>query len=402
MWYDTREERAKSPADIWEREDNMREKKLWILLLMLLPVLLSGCGGKRAETPAGEADVSVGAAPSNLRVLLAQDFDIQYLADGVKLVTDSAGRELLLTPRGAAAPAGYDGAAKISTPIRRAMFTSEVYVGFLEALEEPGLYDSIAALTLEAGQWTSQAVADRFAGGQIAYIPPETWLAGDAEALTAADLDLVFLDLSHEEDAALAQLLDQAGIPYVSAFRRPEGDTEAYLEWLKFFAAFYDLDQEAGGLWEETLSRLDALYSQQEFRGKRPVAAVCTVSGGTVCAPAGGSAIAKQLERAGAVYALAEQEGRGTVQMEMEEFLELCKDADVLLYSALPQDLADSPPDPLLAECRAYQNGRVFTLDSGYYMHSAQVVARFEDLVAMCWPEREKDHVFTMYQPLAE
>ena len=89
MWYDTREERAKSPADIWEREDNMREKKLWILLLMLLPVLLSGCGGKRAETPAGEADVSVGAAPSNLRVLLAQDFDIQYLADGVKLVTDS-------------------------------------------------------------------------------------------------------------------------------------------------------------------------------------------------------------------------------------------------------------------------------------------------------------------------
>ena len=90
--------------------------------------------------------------------------------------------------------------------------------------------------------------------------------------------------------------------------------------------------------------------------------------------------------------------------MGMEEFLERCKDADLLLYSALPQDMAGSllEEDPLFAECKAYQNGRVFTLDSGYYMRSAQVVERFEDLAAMCWPEREEDHVFTMYQPLAQ
>ena len=382
-------------------------RKKWILLAALLLALLAGCGGKQggAADPAieGGAD-SAESLPPNLRVLSAQDFDIQYLADGVKLVTDSAGRELLLTPRGAAAPAGHDGAVKISTPIRRAMFTSEVYVSFLEALGEPGPYDSIAALTLEAERWTSQAVADRFASGQIACIAPETWLAGDGEALAAAELDLVFLDLSQEEDAALAQLLDQAGIPYASAFRRPQGDTDAYLEWLKFFGAFYDLDQRACGLWEETLARLDALYGQLKPSGKRPVAAVCTVSGGTVYTPAGGSAIARELVRAGAVYALADQEGSGAVQMGMEEFLERCKDADLLLYSALPQDMAGSllEEDPLFAECKAYQNGRVFTLDSGYYMRSAQVVERFEDLAAMCWPEREEDHVFTMYQPLAQ
>ena len=128
------------------------------------------------------------------------------------------------------------------------------------------------------------------------------------------------------------------------------------------------------------------------------------VFGGVVYTQAGNSTIAKQLERAGAVYALKDLEGEGAVQIGMEEFLDKCKDADVLIYDSLPQYMMGTllDEDPLFAEFKAYQNGRVFTMDNGYYMKSAQVVEKFEDIVAICHPELEENHQFTIYQPLGE
>ena len=137
---------------------------------------------------------------------------------------------------------------------------------------------------------------------------------------------------------------------------------------------------------------------------ERPVVAFGMVFGGVVYTQAGNSTIAKQLERAGAVYALKDLEGEGAVQIGMEEFLDKCKDADVLIYDSLPQYMMGTllDEDPLFAEFKAYQNGRVFTMDNGYYMKSAQVVEKFEDIVAICHPELEENHQFTIYQPLGE
>ena len=128
------------------------------------------------------------------------------------------------------------------------------------------------------------------------------------------------------------------------------------------------------------------------------------VFSGIVYTQAGDSTIAKQLERAGAVYALADLEGEGSVQISMEEFLDKCKDADVLIYDSLPQYMMGTllDEDPLFAEFKAYQVGRVFTMDNDYYMKSAQVVEKFEDIVAICHPELEPEHNFTVYQPLAQ
>ena len=150
--------------------------KRWIALLLtvvLAAALLTACGGKNnAQDNDGESQPadSTGEAGQGFHIKNASNFDIQYLADGVKLLTDSAGRELLLTPEGTAVPTGYEDAVKVSTPIKRAMFTSTTHVGFLESLEDAGLYGSIAALTTEESQWSNQAVLDGFVSGQITYV----------------------------------------------------------------------------------------------------------------------------------------------------------------------------------------------------------------------------------------
>ena len=73
---------------------------------------------------------------------------------------------------------------------------------------------------------------------------------------------------------------------------------------------FYNLDEKADSLYDAGLSRLEDLYTQMASipENERPVVAFGMVFGGVVYTQAGNSTIAKQLERAGAVYALKDLE----------------------------------------------------------------------------------------------
>lgn len=342
-----------------------------LLAGLLAMVCLSGCDVKNLEPPenAGAAN----AVPvSGLRIRRARNFHIDYLAGGVKLVIDSAGRELLLIPEGARAPAGYEGAAQVSVPVRQAMFSAGACAGFLDVL-----------------------------GAEGARVSPDGWADGEIEGLAGAGF--VFADISGETGSALCAALDQLGIPYAVAEENREASIEAYLEWLKFFGAFYGLDQKASDIYDAELDKLKGLYAQTAPvpESSRPVAAFGRICGGVVCTQGGDSVIARQLERAGAVYALKDVEG-GSVQMGIEEFLNQCKDADILLYDAPPAHMRGTllEEDASFAEFKAYQERRVYTLDDGYKMNSARAAEQFEDLIAICQPEKSEEHIFMIYQPL--
>ena len=385
----------------------MKRRSIWALLpAALLAFVLTGCGS--SGSPAGEDETGLPelAEPvSNMKIDHAVAFSVEYLPKDVKLVIDSWGRELVLVPRGTVTPAGHESALRISTPVRRVMFTSPASIGFLEDLEGYGVYSSIAALTWDGPPYTVPALDEGFASEQIIYISPESWTEGDIEAIMAAEPDIVFLGTA-SEDAALAVLLDEAGIPYATAAAESVSSSltlpvsETYLEWVKFFAAFYNLDEEAGSIYEASLERLEHLYAETSSipEARKPTVAVVSGYDGTVTAPAGNADIAYLLKKAGAVYALADEAGGGSVQLEMEEFAERCKEADILICtSQLPSDFLT---DPLLAECKALENNRVFATDSGYQMKKTHAANELEDLVAICHPELRESYELTMYRSL--
>lgn len=403
----------------------MKKSKVFTLFLTLALTasVLAGCGqrngsgseeksaqdnGTTQESDAVQgSDASQAEAPENLSIKNAEYFDIEYMAGNVKLVTDSDGRKLLLVPEGVEAPAGYEDAVQVTTPISNVMYTSTVQVGCLGGLEEESLYDSISAVCTPEEDWTVPQVLERFQNGQITYIAHDQSNVGDMEEITALDPQFVFVSGGQETGVKLASMLDEVGIDYAVDSSWMETENAASLEWIKFYAAFFNLDEKADKIYEEKLARLEELYEKAAAipEEERPTMAYGLVYDGVVYTQAGNSTFAKQMEKAGAVYALKDLEGEGSVQIGMEEFLDKCKDADILIYGSLPQYCADKEAllaaEPLFAEFKAFQNDQIYIFDKGYYMNSDKVVEKFEDAVAIYHPDLIPEHTLTMYQKLS-
>ena len=391
----------------------MRGKKLSALLIAaaLTTGILSGCGsGEDIQEESGLSDAQANEL-QNARgrgIEHARNFDITYLADGAKLVTDSAGRELLLISSGGKVPPGHEDAVQLSVPVQRVMFASPVQIGFLEALGNESLYDTIAAVTTEPYQWTIPQVQERLSAGQICYIGPESWMdeenaEGIGESILAAGPDLVFTDMSSETGIALCRVLDGLGIPYAVVSEERETDTDAYMEWLKFFGTFYDMDDQADEIYRNMLESLNTLYGElaAEASGDPQVVAYGRVYGGMVYTQSGNSAIAHQIKRVGAVYALEELSGDGAVRMPLEDFLDECREADILIYDQVPSNIPGSLYEEWeqFSEFKAFQKQRIYTFVESYSMNCVKIGEKLRDLAWICHPEAS-ERALVLYQPL--
>lgn len=354
----------------------------------VLSLLLTGamCAGMTSVWVSAEEAAELGIEHAEL-------FTIDYLDNDMKHVTDGDGRELLFVPRDAEVPEGYEDAQVIRTPIQAGLFCSTPQVGLLGALDDEALYDTIAAVTTEKDAWTVPEITERMESGQIAYVAQDHWTAGNMEEITTLQPDVVLISGGDESAVQLAAQLDEVEIPYVVITEWMEPTSEGKLEWMKLIGALYNLDEEADAIYDaklETVAELKAAAAAVPEE-ERPVVAVGMIYDGVVYTQGKDSSTAKEIESAGGVYALNDLEGEGSVQIGMEEFVDKAKDADVLIYSSqityTPSKEYLAELEPLLTEFKAYQNDTVYVYAKDYYMASAAVDEKFEDLVAIVHPE---------------
>ena len=337
----------------------------------------------------------------------AANFQIEYLENSVKLVTDADGNKLLLVPEETEAPEGYD-ATVITTPIKNALYTSTTYVGLMGALNDESLYDTIAGVTTPVENWTTPQIIERMESGDIAYIAQDHWTAGNIEEITELQPDVVLVDGYDEAGVQLRAQLDEIGIPYVVISELMEATGEGQLEWMKLFGALYNLDEEADAIYEAKLARMDELkaVAAEIPEEDRPVVALGMIYDGIVYTQGGSSSTAAQIEAAGGVYALSELEGDGSVQIGMEEFVEQAKDADIVIYSSsityTPDKAYLADLDPLLTEFKAWQDDTFYVYGKGYYMNSAAIDEKFEDMMAIIHPELMEGYELIHYEKLPE
>jgi len=380
----------------------MKKNVLKVLLMaILLGVNFLSC--TKNNTPQRSPAVLAGAN-SELGIKYAQNFNIDYLGNGVKIVTDSDRNKLLLVPRGVTVPSGYNDAVLIETPIVSALYTSTTYVGFLGALESDSVYNSVAAVCTPEEEWTTPQILARFRDRTTRYINHGLTAVGDIEEIVKTGAGFAFTGGNDDTEMRLRSLLNEVNIKHATLLEWTEEGNAAYLEWIKFFAAFFNLDEEADRIFEGKLARLDELYEKAANVSNKPTVAYGVIWSGSVFTQAGDSALALQIERAGGIYALKNLEGSGNVTITMEEFLKQCRDSDIIIYGSSPQYCPDKTflleTEPLMAEFRAFKNDSIYIYDLGYYMNNAKVVEKFEDMVSILHPELFPERELVMYKKL--
>ena len=372
------------------------------MLFAALLLIVTGCG-KRSQvgsvsSPGGLPNAEFGIKYAGV------NFNINYLENGVKLVTDSEGNKLLLVPKGVTVPQGYDSAVLVETPIGRAMYTVTTFVGFLGALEDDALYDSVAVVCTPEEDWTTPQVLARFRSCITRYVEHGYTTVGNIEDIVGTRPEFVFTG-GDDSDMRLRSMLDEFGVKHATLQGREEGDA-ANLEWIKFFAAFFNLDEEAHRIFEAKHAYLNELYQRTANIRDKPAVAYGLIWNGVVYTQSGTSTLARQIENAGGVYTLKELGGSGSVLLTIEEFFNRCRNADIVLYGSSPRYCPDKAylleTEPLMAEFNAFKNDRIYIFDKGYYMNSARVVEKFEDMVFMLHPELLPGHELTMYQKLPD
>lgn len=158
-----------------------------VVALVLATMFLIGCGDDTtATTGASEISTTTQApttttqappasteAPttttpaSEITFKYAHSFSIENLEDGCKTVTDYAGVEFLLVPKGQQPPAGYEDLPTISIPIERAVFMSTTQVCCLRPL---GALDVVVGVASDRDSWYVDGIKEGIDAGTIQVI----------------------------------------------------------------------------------------------------------------------------------------------------------------------------------------------------------------------------------------
>lgn len=334
--------------------------------------------------------VSIGMAYGTpLHLQYATHFQIESIAGGCKLVTDGAGRRLLLVPRGKRPPKGYRCSEVIEIPVKRVVTKWTTIPPLLKAI---GVVGSIVGVTTRQKNWYIKEIRQGMKQGRIKYLGQAR--ATDYERLRSLDPDIFF---AGEWDRV--ELLKELKIPFAMVTEYLEKDPLGRLEWIKFFAAFYNREMVAERFFNNAVKNVNALSLKISKIETRPKVLWGFISAkGTVYVPRGDSYVARMISMAGGDYVFKHIRGVGSVPISLEEFYSRGRDADIYISTGiLPQYGITSikkllVAHPILKGFKAVNAENIWCLQPWYWESIDKTDEIIEDLAAIFHPKLFPGH----------
>ncbi|MBC3899636.1 ABC transporter substrate-binding protein [Acetobacterium malicum] len=349
-------------------------KKLGVgMLALMLTVLVMGCANNGKTTSKSGNDM--------LKLDYSTAFSVEYLDNEVKKLTDADGRILMMIPTGKTVPEEYqDADVIIEGELDRVMLASATQGCMMRALDA---VDFIKAVTTKHESWTIAEIADAMKAGTITFVGDNK--APDYEMIKSLDPELVFV---YSGDYGLQDMMvkfDELGINYVVCNEYTEEDPRGRMEWIKFYAAFFDKEDQAITFFNEAMKTIETTIKKAE-KTEKPKVAWAMVSSGKVYIAENDSYVGKMIEMSGGDYVCKDM-AAGSGGITLEEFYATAKDADILIYSSLEQysPTLDSvvSQSPILANLKAVQDGQVWCLGEDFYQSIDKPDEVISDLFAI-------------------
>ena len=246
-------------------------------------------------------------AGTSMELKYAENFSIDYLDDGMKLVTDGQGVQTLLLQEGQTVPEAYADLTALTIPIHDVIYTSTTQVGYLRAFDDDTLFDSIVGVRATMDTWDFDAMISRMESGQIIDVGSNTTMSTsyDYEIIQSLNPYVIFTNTGiSTEQNELRIMLDEVGISYLFDASSAETDYRGIMEWIKFYAAFYNLEDEAAAYFDAAMANIDDIISVTSALSDDEKVKVGwgIVAMGKIYVENGGSSSAQMVRDCGGIY----------------------------------------------------------------------------------------------------
>ena len=366
--------------------------KRWKCLLLALAAALTlcACGPSGDQAPA-PAEPSQEAGPSNteravplwseldwsehLELDYAQSFAVDFTRDGYGKITIDQ-ETYLLVPELDPVP---EGVPEDVTVLRRPL--ENVYLQATSAMDCFRKLDVMEAVTLtgtDASGWYLPEVKEAMEAGRILYAGK--YSAPDYELIQSKHCGLAITSTMIYHNPEVTEQLERLGVPVLVERSSYESHPLGRMEWVKLYGVLFGKEAEAKTYFDEQLAKLEPVL-ERESTGKT-VAFFAVNANGMVTVRKPGDYIAKAIDLAGGVYALnglgGEENALSTMNIQMESFYDMAKDADVLIYNSAIESALDSldqlaAKSAPLAEFKAVREGNVWCTGKSMFQESQSV-----------------------------
>lgn len=349
--------------------------KKCILALLLAALALCGCAKTAPQTDTTAAD-----AVGHMELRYADQFTVDYDAQGRALVTIEGGDRFLVVPEGVE-PREQAGATTLRLPLDTIYAASSAV---MDPFARLGALDAVRLTATRQGDWTIPEIRDKMDSGDILYAGK--YSAPDYELLLSEGTALAIENTMIYHSPETKEQLEELGIPVLVERSSYESHPLGRLEWIKLYGLLIGKTAEAEAFFDAQAALAEQIGAEADT-GK--TAAFFYISAnGYVNVRRPEDYIAKMIELAGGRYVFSDLEAEGsarsTMNMQMESFYAGAKDADVLIYNATIDGGMDTVEQLLakgdwLADFKAVQSGSVWCTEADMFQQTSGIAAMIDE-----------------------
>ena len=349
------------------------KKTLALALFLFACLLLTSCTGQEQAATAGETNWASLDFSQETEILYATQFTAAASPEGYTKLTVADGETYLLVPEGKEVPSGIP---EEVTVIRQPL--ENIYLAATSAMDLFRGLDAIDKVTLsglEADGWYIQEAKDAMEAGQMVYAGK--YRAPDYELILSKHCDLAIESTMIYHNPEVKEQLQNFGVPVFVERSSYENHPLGRMEWIKVYGLLLGCPDEATAYFDQLMKNLEPVF-QTEPTGKT-VAYFYLTANGAANVRKSGDYLAKAIELAGGSYVFqdlaGEDNAQATTNLQMEAFYTQAKDADIFIYSGTIEGELESldqllQKSPLLADCKAVQEGKVWCTGKNFFQES--------------------------------
>lgn len=355
-----------------------------VLAICLCLTMLSGCG-KKYETPEGVPQIEGLEYKETVPLEYANQFAIYRYNDGYSYITVEGSENMLVVPEGGTIPKEIpQDTVVVEQPLNKIYLVATSAMALFSAMDA---LDTIKFTGSKESDWHIQGAIDALRAGEMLYAGK--YSAPDYELLINNGVQLAIESTMIYHTPEVKEKMEELGIKTVVERSSYEGHPLGRTEWIKLYGELVGRPEDAKAVFDEQVLKISGLEGL-ENTGKTVAFFFVNSSGNAVTYKSKGY-VPEMIRIAGGEYipgdiGLEEDNALSTINMGMEEFYALAKDADYIIYNIGSMGAPISnlkqlfDKSPILEDFKAVQEGNAWCTSRSLFQETDKMGSIIRDI----------------------